>query len=350
MANIKTVTYKFCLLIVLLVGFNFLYKKYLYESDLQKYSDDINTIRDIVNQKNEIIYVGDSSDSTFRENDLDKRSISSFIADYYPSIKMASLSMAAYHASIYYELLRNISDSASVKTIIVTLNLRSFDANWIYSDLETPLQKRMVLLKYYPPLFNRFMLSFKGYDIKTSAERTKQVKAKWKNDILHFNTPTNYKNVIEWDGAMFHNGIKNADGTKNNKLTELACHYIKTYAFEINTNTNPRIKDFDKIVALAKARKWNIILNLMAENTEKADSLVGQELIHFIKQNRDLLMKRYNKNNVMVIDNLECVPTSEYIDIHWTTEHYAENGRKIIAKNVANALKSFYQNEYRELK
>ena len=47
-------------------------------------------------------------------------------------------------------------------------------------------------------------------------------------------------------------GIKNSDGTINRQLTELACHYIKTYAFQIDTQRNPRIKDFDKIVCVAK--------------------------------------------------------------------------------------------------
>lgn len=346
MSDSKSILNKIILLIFIIVCFNYLYKYFFYENDIQTHSPIINLVRNVVNENDEIIYLGESSNITFSADDIDKRSISDLISDYYPSRKMGAITKEATHAGIYYELLRNIPENSSVKTVIVTLNLRSFDANWIYSNLETPLQKSMVLLKKYPPLYNRFLLSFRGYDIKTEHEREKQFLHKWETDILRFPEPFIYNNVIDWDRRLAQQGIKNVDGSTNQKQTELACHYIKTYAFQIDTLTNPRIKDFDKIADLAKERHWNLIFNLMAENIEKADSLVGKELVYLLKQNRDLLVKRYNKNNVLVVDNLESVGDSEFIDRNWTTEHYAEKGRKIIAKNVAEYLKTYYANDY----
>lgn len=350
MNKYKTFGYKILFLTILMVCLNYVYKFTFYEKDLQTHSEIINSVRQVVNEQDEIVYIGESSNITAKSEDIDKRSISGFISDYYPSLKIGSITKSASHAGIYYELLRNIPEQSSVKTVIVTLNLRSFDANWIYSSLETPLQKEMVLLKNYPPLLNRLLLAFKGYDIKTEKEREKQHENKWKKDIIKFPEPFPYNNVIDWDNGMATHGIINPDGTRNDSLTELASHYIKTYAFQIDTLTNPRIKDFDHIVRLAKERHWNLILNLMAENVEKADSLVGKELVYLIKQNRDLLIKRYNKNNVMVVDNLESVSDSEYIDRSWTTEHYAEKGRKIIAKNVALCLSKLYPKNYVEVK
>lgn len=346
MNNIKPIIFKILYLIVLMVVLNYLYINTFYETDLQTHSNVINLVRKVVDHKDEIIYVGESSNVTFREDDIDKRTISDFVSDYYPSIKLGSITKEASHAGIYYELLRNIPENSDVKTVIVTLNMRSFDANWLYSTLETQMQKSMVLLKNYPPLFNRFLLSFSGYDIKTEKERDQQFKDKWKNDIIHMSEPFPYTNVIEWDRGMAELGVRNTDGTINNPLTELACHYVKTYAFQIDTLTNPRIKDFDKIVSLAKERNWNLILNLLAENIERADTLVGSKLVYLMKQNRDLLVKRYNKNNVLVVDNLESVGNEDYVDNTWTTEHYAEKGRKTIAKNVSEALKSLYPKDY----
>jgi len=347
MSSTKVLILKFCILITIIIAFNYIYKFTFYEGDLQAYSNSINLVRKLVNGKSEIVYVGESSNNTFRADDIDKRAISDYISDYYPTIKFGEITKAASHAGIYYELLRNIPENSNVKTIIVTLNLRSFDANWIYSNLETPLQKSILLLKDRPPLLNRFLLAFKGYDIKTENERDKQFKNRWTKDILVFPEQFKYKNVIEWDKDMFHNGIKNADGSKNKSLTELACHYIKTYAFQIDTLENPRIKDFDKIVSLAQQRHWHLIFNLMAENIVKADSLVGKQLVYLIKQNRDLLVKRYNRNNSLVVDNLELIPDSMFIDQNWTTEHYVEAGRKAIAKNVAQCLKKFYPNDFK---
>jgi hypothetical protein len=346
MTNSKSIIFKVSLLLLLIVCFNYIYKFLFFENDIQAHSPIINLVRNVVTDQDEIIYLGESSNITCRPDDIDKRAISDFVHDYYPSLKMGSITKEATHAGIYYELLRNIPENSKVKTVIVTLNLRSFNANWIYSNLETPLQKSIVLLKNYPPLFNRFMLSFRGYDIKTDEERRKQFIHKWSRDILKFPDPFKYNNVIDWDSGLAKQGLKNSDGSTNRQLTELACHYIKTYAFQIDTLSNPRIKDFDKIIVMAKERHWNLIFNLMAENVEKADSLVGKELIYLIRQNRDLLVNRYNKNNVIVVDNLEHVKDEEYIDRNWTTEHYAEKGRNIIAKNVAECLKTLYPNDY----
>jgi hypothetical protein len=347
MKNHLSILYKFIVLLIILVGLNFVYTYFFYEKDLQKYSDIIELPRKVYNDKSEIIYIGESSDFTSRSNDVDKRAISDFISDYYPAKKFGFIRKAASHAGIYYELLRNIPENSNIKTVIVTLNLRSFDANWIYSNLETPLQKSIVLIKDYPPLFNRLLLAFRGYDIKTDAEREKQFKEKWKKDILVFPQPFKYNNVIDWDKGMATEGKRNPDGSINYPVTELACHYIKTYAFQIDTLTNPRIKDFDKIVALARERNWNLVFNLLAENIVLADSLVGKELVYFMKQNRDLLIKRYNKNGAIVVDNLECVPNKEFIDQNWTTEHYAENGRRIVAKNVADSLRKLYPTDFK---
>ena len=53
-----------------------------------------------------------------------------------------------------------------------------------------------------------------------------------------------------------------------------------------------------------------------AENVEKAESLVGEDQL--------------------------------FMDQTWTTEHYAERGRKTIAKGVAAAMKIWYGDEYRD--
>jgi hypothetical protein len=340
MSSLKPLIYKSLLLLLILVGVNYIYKYFFLEADLQQHSPIINLVRNVVEDECSVIYLGESSNITTRENDLDKRPISDFISDYYPTIKFGTITKEASHAGIYYELLRNIPENAKVKTVIVTMNMRSFNANWMYSDLETPLQKSLVLLKKYPPLVNRLLLSFRGYDIKTTKERKEQYQHRWKNDPLNLSKPFPYKNVVEWDHGMAAKGIRNSEGKVDEILTALACNYIKTYGFQIDEATNQRISDFDKIVALAKERNWKLVFNLMSENVERAQELVGDDLVYLMKQNRDLLVNRYHKNGVLVVDNLEEVPDEEYIDRNWTTEHYAENGRRIIAKNVAVSMKS----------
>jgi len=349
MKRTKIILLKILLLICLLIGMNELYRLFFLEKDIQEHSDIINLVRDVLEQDAEVVYIGESSNTAHSPEDADKRSIGSFIGDYFPDLNVKNITKPAAHAEIFYELLNKIPQNSKVKTVIVTFNLRSFNADWIYSRLETSLQKSIVLLKDYPPLWNRFLLSFKGYDIKTEDERWKQIHREWKRKTLMYPYDVQYTNVRDWDKAKAIEGIKKEDGSYDEVLTPLACHYIKTYAFQIDTLINPRIKDFDRIIELAKKRNWNLIFNLMAENVEMADSLVGKDLLFLMKQNRDLLVERYQRMGVIVVDNLCSVPDKEFLDRDWTTEHYAEHGRKIVARNAAHALKTFYPNYYQEI-
>ncbi|PID95183.1 MAG: DUF4843 domain-containing protein [Bacteroidetes bacterium] len=342
---IKKILLRIGILCLLLVAFNFIYTKWFYEKDLQQHAEIINLVREVPDDA-DIIYLGESSNVTFRGSDLDKRPISAFVGDHYPHLQTYDITKPAGHAGIYKVLLENIPPTNSVKTVVVTLNLRSFNAQWIYSELETPLQKSLVLIKHFPPLLNRFFLSFKAYDIKTKDERTRQFKRKWKRDTFHVPFELPYKNVTEWDHHMWKNGIQNEDGTKNQEMTELACHYIKAYAFQIDTLHNPRIKDFDAIVALAQKRGWNLVFNLMAENTEKAKALIGDPLLYFMEENTRLLMDYYGRKGVVVVNNLHQVADEQFIDQNWTTEHYAEKGRQTIGKNVAKAIRVWHEEDY----
>nr|MBA3900668.1 DUF4843 domain-containing protein [Bacteroidota bacterium] len=319
----KAIIFRFLFLAVLLVLMNFIYDKFLYEKDLLEHSPIINLLRDAADA--DVVYLGESSNITFKESDIDKRPISAFVADYFQGLTVKDITWPASHAGIYKQLLYKIPESSNIKTVVVTLNLRSFNANWTYSTLETSLQKSLVLLRDYPPLLNRFLLSFKSYDIKSEKERSIQFKEKWKNDVLNFPYPFPHKNVIEWDKWMAGQGVASVDGQTDKAKTSLACHYIKTYAFQINPMNNQRIKDFDEIIELSKKRGWNLVFNLLAENTEKANQLVGDDLIYLMEGNRKILKSHFENQGIAVVDNFNEIKDEEFIDQDWTTEHYAEH-------------------------
>jgi len=334
-------------LLLLLVVMNLVYKHFFFEKDLQKYSSLINLVRDVPLDA-DIIYLGESSNNTAGPDDQDRRKISDFIADYYPGLDLYDLTKPAAHAGIFKILLQQIPEESEVETVIVTLTLRSFNAQWIHSPLETSLQKSLVLLRPYPPLINRFLLSFKAYEIKTEEEREADFKMQWQEDTLHFPYEFPHSDVMQWDRWMAYEGIRDESGEIDRAQTELACHYIKAYGFQIDTLKNPRIADFDEIVELARKRDWKLVFNLMAENMEKAEELVGEDLCFLMNENRELLLNYYQSKGVLVVDNLSLVADEQYIDQNWTTEHYAEKGRKIVAKQVADALRSPYPDEYRD--
>ena len=335
---------KLLLVFVILIISNELYTNYFLESDIKKHT--YREIADVIPKDSEIVYFGESSNFSTYYEDKDKRSISEYIANYFPTKRFGTVHKGALHAGVYKYLMQHFPEENPIETIVVTLNLRSFSANWIYSELETALTKSIVLLKKGPALKNRFLLSFKGYDIKTKEQRVKQFKNKWEESTLQFPWDFPHLNVNRWDKAMDKQGIRNPDGTKDWKTTTLACHYIKSYAFQIDTLSNPRIKDFDEIVEYATSKGWNVVFNLLAENTDKAQELIGDDLLYLMRQNRDLLVKRYQKKGAIVVDNLEEIEALYFTDKDWTTEHYWENGRKTIAKNVADSLRSLYPTDF----
>ena len=109
------------------------------------------------------------------------------------------------------------------------------------------------------------------------------------------------------------------------------------------------MKDFDAIVVLCRERGWNLVFNILAENVDKANELVGKDLLFLMYRNRDYLINRYDTmQGVTVVDNLNLVRDAEFIDQNWTTEHYYEYGRRQIADQVAQALRQFYPNDYRD--
>lgn len=334
------------LLAIIIATTSIVYNKYFYEKDLQQHSPIINTIRNIP-EKTDILYIGESSNIMYAETDKDKRRICQMLEDYYPSLTISDLSRRASHAGIFKHFLEAIPKEKKINTVVLTFNMRCFSSAWINSSLETLLQKNTVLLGKEPPILKRFYLSFKAYDSKAEDVRDHDMRNQWANECLTFPYPFPYKTTAEWDDAMAETGIKDENG-KIDPVTDLACNYIKAFALNVDTLTNPRIKDFDDIILLAKERGWNLVFNFLGENIQKADELVGKDLTFLMQQNHDLLVDYYQRKDVVIIDNFDAIDDAYFIDKHWTTEHYTEEGRSTVAKNVALGLRRFFPKSYHQ--
>jgi hypothetical protein len=314
---------------------NFLYEAFFLESDLLEHSRQLKEVR--ASAEAEIIYIGESSDVTISSYDIDKRPISDMVGSFFPGLLLKSINKDASHAEAYHVWLRNLPENSHVQTVIVTMNLRSFGPEWIHSGLEDAIQKSLVMLRRRPALINRFILSFKAYENKGSDGRKRDVEHIWKNNTLPFAERHEFSTVNDW---VDH--LTEEPGRLSAESLEVAKKFILTYGFAIDEKSNPRIHDFDNIVQLARERGWNLVLNLLAEDLERAEDLVGPELVRLIRNNGDLLVERYRKQGVVVVDNLEAVPSECFTDRGWATEHYAEIGSKTIARRVAERVRTFH--------
>ncbi len=336
------------LIAVLFLFCNWIYEKKWWQEDIKGIDDTLlyDQLKASV-KENEVLYFAESSNASFAATDTVTKSISELTNDCFPGLRMKAIEKGALHAGVFKNLIRLIPDQSNVKTVVVTMNLRSFDSNWIHAPLENYCLQLNILYNNYPPLYNKMRLVFKMYDYKEDWERLEDFKREMKKVELYAPFPLPHKTVSEWDGYIFHHPFLNEDGSWDNTKTALACTNVKIFAFNIDTLRNPRIKDFDEIVEICKKKNIRLYFNLLAENTQYADSLVGKELVGMMRINRDLLVERYTRKGVTVIDNLESVDGKDYIDQNWTSEHYNQKGRKSIARNLAGKLKKQFPEYYK---
>ena len=191
------------MVLAMLVVLNWVYAKWFFEKDLRKHSDIVELSWQVTDDSCRIIYLGESSNNHYGDEELNHRKISAFTADYFPTVKMGDLTKAASHAQTYLYMLKHIPASSSVETVVVTMNLRSFGPLWIYSKLETALRKQLVLLEDYPPLVNRFLLAFKAYPIKTEEEWNELVHEHWRTDTFTIpDFPAHYCRLGLWHESL----------------------------------------------------------------------------------------------------------------------------------------------------
>lgn len=329
---------KFLLLAAILVVLDILYRVTLYPRDRERYCTLTQYAQIPVKDSTDIIYLGESSNHSFSPADKDQRAISDMIEDMMPGHKVARLSKDACHAGIYYDILRNIPRKNPVKTVIVTVNMRSFSSEWIYAELEKPLQKEQIFMRKAPALYKRMLLAFKAYAHWSESERTKLVREGFKKQTLDLPYYFPYKNAKDWDHAIgsqsyLYNGKKVSQDT-----IALTCHYIKDFAYQLDEK-NPRIQDLDKIVRLCHRRGWNLMLNILADNMDQIKTLAGPDLVFLMKQNAQYIIHRYEPQGVKVVNNQYMVRDRDFFEREFPTEHYNQRGRHMVAEHIVERLR-----------
>ncbi|MBP6721645.1 MAG: DUF4843 domain-containing protein, partial [Bacteroidia bacterium] len=90
MQELKKIAPKIALLAALLLGMNLIYRQWLYPADRKAYSESAELVN-AVQDSAEIIYLGESSNFTIADQDVEKLSISQFLAQYFPKRKLGTV-------------------------------------------------------------------------------------------------------------------------------------------------------------------------------------------------------------------------------------------------------------------
>ena len=157
--TVKKLLLKLLMVLLVLAALDVIYYYTLYPKDLTE-NCTLMALSERAMEGVDIVYLGESSNHTYSDADTDKRFICEMIDDMLPEHRVGNLAKDACHAGVYYDILRNIPRNSDVKTVIVTVNMRSFTSEWIYSSLEPALRKEQIMMKKAPSLYKRMLLAF----------------------------------------------------------------------------------------------------------------------------------------------------------------------------------------------
>jgi len=332
---IKYIAFRLIFLLAILFASNKLYEMTYWKSDIAKHGDILENVWQL-NDEVEVVYFGESSNFHGTIDDSNQHAISTVLDRLLPNLKVGVVHNSGIHSGTYYSAIQNIKEDSKVRYLVITMNFRSFTASWRYSHSENYLAKTERMLEPGLPIVNRFLVSLRAYDYKSNKERTQQLKDEWLEPlgIKDFE----FDNVQQWDSAMAWQTWLDINPNLTKENIGLACHYIKNFAFNIDTLTNEIIHDFDNIMDFAKQRNYKVVFNLLGENTDEANKLVGDNLLELMENNRQLLIDRYTKQGAIIVDNLYNIPDSCFVDRDWPTEHYNQTGKNIIASDLAKTI------------
>ena len=338
----KAITYlvirvSFGLAIFLLA--NYCYKALFWVDDTNEFNPTLDNL--FVNEPTaDILYFGESSNFHLEHPKTKKVRISDYIDSFLTQHEVNPVDNAGLEASNYLYIMKNLPEQTQVKALVVTMNLRSFGYTWILDGNYNYHRRANEFAELRPPLINRFFVALKAYDHIPESERVALLTKHKNQDPIHWPFSLSYHTLSEWNHSLQNRDWTGHSTYSKQEALSMASHYVKNFAFSLNTEENPRINDFDQIVMFASQRNIPLVFHLLSENIEQAEKMVGEEMSWLLRQNAQTLVNRYHDGkNVWVVNNLETVPDAMFVDRHFPIEHYSNLGKKMCAQNIVDTLR-----------
>ena len=326
----------------------------------------------------DVVYLGESSNTSFNPwTDTFGYSVSEFLQMYLPQNRVRGVSHDGYHVGLFSQMLglmpAHWSDS-SRKTVVITVNMRSFGPSAMFNGNEASNQQEAIFYSHRMALLNRVFVSLHHYDSRDAREmeraktqwfRTKDLRLNGGAGYHYGNTHGDGRLKPEGEVWYYHNTVKwwlrdlqrqfapvsgDADLARVMPMAEA---YLKEFAFLLDEE-NPRVQALDAIVEKCKREQVNVVFVLLMPNYDHANRLFGEELTQLMDYNMDFLRKRFagwekeykqGNFNVGYVD----VPRAygdwaggeHYTDQWYPTEHVDAHIRQFIAKKTAEKILAF---------
>ena len=326
----------------------------------------------------DVVYLGESSNTSFNPwTDTFGYSVSEFLQMYLPQNRVRGVSHDGYHVGLFSQMLglmpEHWADSGR-KTVVITVNMRSFGPSAMFNGNEASNQQEAIFYSHRTALLNRVYVSLHHYDNRDSREM-ERAKTQWfrTRDLRigggagqHYGSTHGgpglhaageewfYHNTVKWWLRDLQRQFAPVSGDADlARVMPMAEAYLKEFAFLLDEE-NPRVKALDAIVEKCKREQVNVVFVLLMPNYDHANRLFGEELTQLMDYNMDFLRKRFagwekeykqGNFNVGYVD----VPRAygdwaggeHYTDQWYPTEHVDAHIRQFIAKKTAEKILAF---------
>ena len=343
----------------------------------------------------DVVYLGESSNTSFNPwTDTFGYSVSEFLQMYLPQNRVRGVSHDGYHVGLFSQMLglmpEDWADSGR-KTVVITVNMRSFGPSAMFNGNEASNQQEAIFYSHRTALLNRVYVSLHHYDNRDSREM-ERAKTQWfrtrdlrigggaqrsdshrvsnNSEGNHYGLTHKgpgsesagekwfYHNTVKWWLRDLQRQYAPVSGEADlARVMPMAEAYLKEFAFLLDEE-NPRVQALDAIVAKCKQEQVNVVFVLLMPNFDHANRLFGEELTQLMDYNMDFLRKRfagwekeYNKGDFKVgyvdVQRLygDWAGGQHYTDQWYPTEHVDAHVRRFIAQKTAEKILAF---QYRD--
>jgi hypothetical protein len=265
----------------------------------------------------DVVYLGESSNTSFNPwTDTFGYSVSEFLQMYLPQNRVRGVSHDGYHVGLFSQMLGLMPEhwaDTGRKTVVITVNMRSFGPSAMFNGNEASNQQEAIFYTRRLALLNRVYVSLHHYDNRDSREM-ERAKTQWfrtKDLRLQGGAGQHYGSThggpglqVTGEAWFYHNTVKwwlrdlqrqfapvsgEADLARVMPMAEA---YLKEFAFLLDEE-NPRVKALDAIVEKCKREEVNVVFVLLMPNFDHANRLFGKELTLLMDENMDFLRKRF---------------------------------------------------------
>ncbi|MDA0783258.1 MAG: hypothetical protein O2814_01810 [Bacteroidetes bacterium] len=353
----------------------------LYRQELAKFSPMAAKL-DSAFGNGDVVYLGESSNTSFNPwTDTFGYSVSEFLQMYLPQNRVKGVSHDGYHVGLFSQMLglmpEHWADSGR-KTVVITVNMRSFGPSAMFNGNEASNQQEAIFYSHRTALLNRVYVSLHHYDNRDSREM-ERAKTQWfrTKDLRigsgsgqHYGSTHGgsglqaagetwyYHNTVKWWLRDLQRQFAPVSGDADlARVMPMAEAYLKEFAFLLDEE-NPRVQALEAIVAKCKQEQVNVVFVLLMPNFDHAHRLFGEELTQLMDYNMDFLRKRfagwekeYDKGDFKVgyvdVQRLygDWAGGQHYTDQWYPTEHVDAHIRQFIAQKTAEKILAF---QYRD--